>query len=209
MTASNPHAGDGRIPDHLQHHPDRLRWNQRYQANPPTFTAHRLVTEALAAGFPDGPVLELAAGRSGNALELAATGRHVVAVDVSDVALDDLAAQARQRGLSGRIDGVLADVPSYRPRPAGFALVLATFYWDADAFAAGCRAVASGGLVAWQALTDDPAAKPGTGRWRVPHGELSRRLPTGFAVLMEEPSTEGDRRSTVLLARRQMYRRDH
>ena len=50
---------------------------------------------------PRGPVLELASGPSGSALAAAAAGRNVTAVDVSDVALDMLAAEAQRRGVLG------------------------------------------------------------------------------------------------------------
>lgn len=186
------------VPASLRDHPDRQRWNARYESEQPIFTPHPLVAAVLAVGLPDGPVLELACGRSGSALELAATGRGVVAVDISDVALSQLAAEAQRRGLASRIDVVLADVPSYAPGRERFALVLATYYWDADAFRAGCAAVLPGGLIGWEALS--PA--PGETRrpWDVPHGELGAQLPERFTVVDERLVESRSRRSTRLLA---------
>jgi SAM-dependent methyltransferase len=182
-------------------HPDRLRWNERYRAQPPDFAPHPLAAEALAAGPPPGPVLELACGRSGNALALAATGRAVVAVDVSDVALRQLADEARRRGLADRLEVVVADASSYRPAPRRFALVLATRYWDRVAFRAACAAVMPGGLLAWEAL----AAGDGDGSpWRVPHGELAAGLPPGFQALDERALRDGRHHVTRLLARRKV-----
>jgi SAM-dependent methyltransferase len=198
-------AGLGRrvvVPDHLQRHPDRDRWNARYQQALADFTPHELVESALHSGLPEGPVLELACGRSGSALALAAEGRSVVAVDVSDVALGQLADEATRRGLTDRIEIVLADVSRHEPEPARFALVIATFFWDADAFLAGCRAVRPGGLLAWEALASTPGLEDTTTRWRIPHGELSARLPAGFQVLIERSRTTDGRHSTMLLARR-------
>ncbi|MFC4001202.1 methyltransferase domain-containing protein [Prauserella oleivorans] len=178
-------------------HPDRLRWNARYAGSVPTFTPHPLVARALAAGLPDGPVLELACGRSGSALELAAAGRRVVAVDVSDVALGQLAAEAHRRGLAAVITCVQADAGECRPQPGGYALVLATRFWDEHVFDAGARAVSPGGLLAWEALAQGEDPRP----YHVPHGELAHRLPPGYTVVAEDLAVAGARRTTWLLAR--------
>jgi SAM-dependent methyltransferase len=180
-------------------HRDRLRWNARYEASEPHFAPHPLVEAALSAGLPDGPVLELACGRSGSALALAAAGRQVIAVDVSDVALAQLAAEARRRGVDRRIHCVLADVPSYDAWRAAFALVLCTRFWDATAFRRACASVASGGLLGWEALCRvGNESEP----WRIAHGELRARLPGEFLVLAEEV-TGDERVTTRLLARRE------
>lgn len=185
----------------LRGHPDRERWNARYAAEPPRFESHPLVAAAFAAGLPDGPVLELACGRSGSALELAAAGRRVTAVDISDLALRHLGDEARRRHLDDRIERVLADVPSYEPGRRRYAFVLATRYWDPTAFDAACAAVAPGGLLGWEALCYEPGVDRDPGPWRVPHGELSARLPARFEVLEELALQAGSRRSTRLLAR--------
>ncbi|MPY80376.1 MAG: methyltransferase domain-containing protein [Actinophytocola sp.] len=166
-------------------HPDRLRWNARYETTPPDFVPHPFAAEALRAGIPDGRVLEFACGRSGTALAFAEAGRDVVAVDVSDLALGQLAEEASRRGL--RVECVLADAHAYQPE-GEFALVMAIRFWDPDVYATACQAVASGGLVQWEALAD-----PGGGRWRVRPGELSARLPEGFLVLSEQTASDASR----------------
>lgn len=191
----------GRVPSYLRRHPDRLRWNRRYTGEPPTFHPHALVQAALNAGLPDGPVLELACGRSGSALVLARSGRHVVAVDISDVALSQLWAEVERRGLSARVECVLADTASYDPGEERFALVLATYFWDAVAFSRACAAVLPGGLLGWEALASEPGAERSDLPFRIPHGELSARLPRRFTVLQEQPVVSGAKRSTRLLAR--------
>src|SRR5579859_1273809 len=145
---------------------DRLRWNARYAGRErPDFAPHPLAVALLGEGarparrrgaaprrpagpgvtgplpvlelgVPAGPVLELACGASGSAMLAAAAGRQVIAVDVSDVALGLLAAQARRRGLAGLISLVHADLDTWRPVPAGYALVLCTGFWARDVFAA-------------------------------------------------------------------------
>lgn len=181
---------------------DRQRWNERYRATAPSFAPHPLVAAAVAAGLPDGPVLELACGRSGSALALARAGRTVTAVDVSDVALDQLAAEATRRGLGERVRCVRADVATYTPEPGAYALVIATLFWDADVFARAGAAVAPGGLLVWEALAAGPAEAP-PGPFRVRHGDLAAALAQCFAVLTEERHDAGRHASTRLLARRQ------
>ncbi|MFF5992028.1 class I SAM-dependent methyltransferase [Prauserella flavalba] len=180
---------------------DRDRWNDRYASSTPDFTPNPLLAGALDAGIPEGPVLELACGRSGNALALAAAGRTVTAVDISDVALAQLRDEAVDRRLQDSIRTVEADVPAYLAAdPARYALVMATRYWDAAAFEAACHAVADGGLLAWEALVLEPGEPDRP--FRVPHGELGRRLPPGFEVVTETPGEH----TTRLLARRARVR---
>ena len=126
--------------DPLADHPDRRRWNARYDGQAQSFEPHDLAAAAAALTPPDGPVLELACGPSGSALAAAAAGRHVTAVDVSDVALRLLRAEAGRRGLLGRIDIVHADLVTWRPAAAQYALV------QSEARVEAAKKVFSGGL---------------------------------------------------------------
>jgi SAM-dependent methyltransferase len=190
----------------LAAHPDRLRWNARYGTGfVPSFAAHPLAVAALAAGPPDGPVLDLASGPSGSALLAAATGRHVTAVDASDSALALLHDEARRRRLAGRISLVHADLAVWRPPPASYALALCTGYWDRRLFPAAALAVAAGGLLGWEAFTTAARrTRPGLpADWCLAPGEPASLLPAGFEVLSQRdvPSgVAGERRQ--LLARR-------
>ncbi|QVQ50402.1 methyltransferase domain-containing protein [Spiractinospora alimapuensis] len=186
------------VPEDLRDHPDRRRWNARFADDPPGFPPHPLAADAMEANPPPGPVLELAAGRSGSALELAAMGRTVTVVDVSDVALDQLTEEAERRDLGDRVHCVLADATRFRPEES-YAIVLATRYWDEGAFDVGAAAVSPGGLFGWEALA---AVDGETTRFRVRHGALGARLPRGFAILTERQLTAGHARTTRLLARR-------
>jgi SAM-dependent methyltransferase len=197
----------GDLPRALAGHPDRERWNARYEArDAASFEPHPLAVRALSLRPPDGPVADLACGPSGSALLAASAGRRVTAVDISDVALGLLAREASRRGLAGLITVVQADLRAWRADAGGYAIVLCTGYWDRAVFAEAAGAVTAGGLLGWESLTDE--ARRGRPRlcagWCVGPGEPAALLPPGFAVLdfRDVPSVRhGARR--LLLARRE------
>jgi SAM-dependent methyltransferase len=196
---SSDRAGAGSGPDE---HPDRLRWNAKYGGDfAPSFTPHPLAVRALSMELPDGPVAELACGPSGAALLAAANGRRVAAVDVSEVALGMLGDQARRRGLDHLITLVPADLAAWRPAARSYALVLCTGFWAAGVFAVAARAVADGGLVAWEAFTVEARqSRPSLqAQWCLAPGEPASLLPRDFTLLEEHE--HGLKRQ--LLARRQ------
>jgi SAM-dependent methyltransferase len=187
-------------------HPDRLRWNARYAEGPGArFAPHPLAARALAVPPPDGPVADLASGPSGAALLAAAAGRAVTAVDISDVALSWLGAEASRRGLRGQLTLVEADLREWRPAEASYALVLCTGYWDRAVFATALTAVAPGGLLGWEAFTAGALrARPGLcPQWCLGEGEPAALLGTGFEVL-DSHDLPGRERGTkrAMLARR-------
>jgi SAM-dependent methyltransferase len=188
--------------------PDRVRWNARYAAGfAPSFTPHPLAVRvfgSLALDLPDGPVADLACGASGTALLAAANGRHVTAVDVAEVALGLLGAEATRRGLGDLITLVHADLSAWRPEPRSYVLVLCTGFWDSAVFTATAAAVAPGGLLAWEAYTAEarrtrPSLPP---EWCLGPGEPASLLPPDF-TLLDQSDVPGPERPT----RRQMLAR--
>ncbi len=189
-------------------HPDRLKWNARYLEPKRLQSRDRcpLYERTVSEGIPDGPVLELACGISGQALTLAKAGRDVLAIDISDEALKRLAATAKARGLDKRLKCVQADLNVWRP-PAGrhYALVFCVMYWEAAVFDYAWPAVADNGLIAWQGFTLEhlryrPSQNPD---WCFKDGEPASRLPDGqFTVLHEEDVDEGHRVIRRMVARR-------
>lgn len=176
----------------LTGHPDRLRWNARYEGARPSFEPHPLAVRALSLPLPDGPVADLACGASGSALLAASAGRPVTAVDVSELALGLLAGEADRRGLGGLITMVQADLTEWTPDPGGYALVLCTGYWDRAVFGTAAGAVAAGGALAWQAFTAEARrARPGLcAEWCLNPGQPASLLPAGFGVLDEHDLPE-------------------
>ena len=191
----------------LAGHPDRERWNARYERRDPvSFEPHPVAVRALSLRPPDGPVADLACGTGGSALLAAAAGRRVTAVDISDVALGLLAGEASRRGLGGLITVVQADLGAWCPEPGGYALVLCTGFWDRAVFTTAAGAVVAGGILGWESLTAEArSVRPGLcAGWCVGPGEPAAVLPPGFAVLDQHdvPSAStGAKR--LLLARRQ------
>ncbi|MFI0350779.1 class I SAM-dependent DNA methyltransferase [Actinomadura sp. 9N407] len=197
---------DDEVPPELAGHPDRLRWNGKYGTAGASFTPHRLAVRALSQPPPDGPVLDLACGPSGSTLLAAEHGRRVTAVDVSEVALALLDAEARRRGVRDLITLIHADLGEWTSAvPGGFALVLCTGYWDRAVFAPAADAVTAGGLLAWEAFTVDARrVRPRLpAEWCLAPGEPASLLPAGFTVLDQQdvPDPEhGTKRG--LIARR-------
>ena len=166
----------------------------------PSFAPHPLAVRALSMDLPDGPVADLACGASGTALLAAAHGRQVTAVDVAEIALGMLGEEAKRRGLDRLITLVHADLADRRPGPASYALVIGTGFWDAAVFAAAARAVAPGGLLAWQAYTAAarqarPSLRP---QWCLAAGEPASLLPADFILI----DTRDQDLTRQLLARR-------
>jgi Methyltransferase domain len=189
-------AGVREPAEELAGHPDRLRWNARYaEGSGASFVPHPLAVLALSVPPPDGPVADLASGPSGAALLAARAGRRVTAVDISDVALGLLGAEAGRLGLRDRITLVQADLPEWRPAAAHYALVLCTGYWDRAAFATAMTAVAPGGLLGWEAFTAAARrTRPGLcPQWCLGDGEPASLLHADFEVLDTRDVPDGAR----------------
>jgi hypothetical protein len=197
------------VPDDLTGHPDRLRWNERYASGAynASFEVRPLAEQALAVPLPDGPVLDLASGPSGSALLFADGGRQVTAVDVSDVALGLLAAEARRRGVGDLLTLVHADLASWRPPSEQvYALVLCTGYFDRAVFAVAVGAVSAGGLLGWEAFTlaarrDRPRLPA---EWCLGPSEPASLLPLGFEVISQEDVGLEPAARRRMLARRRL-----
>jgi hypothetical protein len=192
----------------LAGHPDRLRWNARYgEGSGASFVPHPLAVRALSVPPPAGPVADLASGPSGAALLAAGAGRKVTAVDISDIALGLLGAEAVRRGLRDQVTLVQADLREWRPAGAGYALVLCTGYWDRAAFATAMTAVAPGGLLGWEAFTAEARrARPGLcPHWCLAGGEPASLLGADFEVLhLSDLPGSGRGAKRAMIARRRV-----
>jgi SAM-dependent methyltransferase len=130
-------------------------WDERYRSATAVWSGDpnpQLVAEIAA--LPPGRALDVGSGEGADAMWLADRGWHVLAVDISRVALERSAELAAQGGpaIAARIEWRQADVLEWSPEPGAFDLVSAQFMQlAADArdplFSRLAAAVAPGGTL--------------------------------------------------------------
>ena len=102
-------------------------WEQHYGESDRVWSGRVNVRLAeVAESLEPGDALDLGCGEGADALWLTERGWHVVAVDISQVALQRAAADADARGLSGRVDFAQHDLSDNFPAGT-FDLVSAQF----------------------------------------------------------------------------------
>ncbi len=163
---------------------DRAKWDRRYAAalaegvpdRPPA--AWVQANEALIDAQPRGQALEIGCGLGFNALYLAELGFGVDAVDISGVAVGELARRARARGLpvrAQRLDLAVDALPG-----SGYRVVVCTYFLERSLLAPVQAALAPGGLLLYETYADG-------GRWAFAPGELR----TAFSALAVIAYREG------------------
>jgi tellurite methyltransferase len=189
---------------------DRDKWNQRYREgayadrlNPSAFLVECLPVLEIGSDPPRG--VDLGCGIGRNTLYLARLGWEVDAVDVSDVALEKLAAAAAQESLA--VNCVAADLeagPAAAARAAGnrrYDLALVIRYANLSLIRLLPGVIRPGGylIVEKHLVTDADVIGPRNARFRAKPGEL-RRAAEGFEIveyregILEDP----DGRSVAL-----------
>jgi SAM-dependent methyltransferase len=152
-------------------------WNERYRSSHQVWSGDpnpQLVSEV--AHLPAGRALDVGCGEGADAIWLASRGWHVVAVDISDVALERAAhhAQALDHSAFTRIEWHQADLLAEPPGPASFDLVSCQFMQlppepRAQLFTAVINAVSPGGTLL---VVGHHPSDLGTGVRRPPMAEL-------------------------------------
>ncbi|MFE9554998.1 class I SAM-dependent methyltransferase [Streptomyces sp. NPDC006703] len=161
------------------------------------------LTETVA-GLPPGDALDLGCGNGGDALWLARQGWHVTAVDISAVAVAQLAVLARSHDLGDHVTPMRADLHTSFP-PGAFDLICAHYLhtpFDLDRTAVlrsaayalrpgGRLLVVDHGSTAPWSWNQDPAIRPPDPRdvaadmalapetWTVERADARRRIATG------------------------------
>ncbi len=157
---------------------DRERWNARWAAR---------TTAAMAPPDPDvllrldalGPgggrrALDVASGDGRHALHLARRGFAVTAWDVSDLALDSIAAHAAQSGLD--VTTLQVDLASSVPAFAADLVVIVDYLNRPLLRGLSALLAPAGRAVVATFTTDWPEAHP-SARFRLERGELGSGLP--------------------------------
>ena len=158
---------------------DRERWNARHASfgGTPVGEAAPFLEECLslleARGLPAvTTALDVACGRGRNALLLARGGFRVAAVDISDVAIDSLAARAAVESLDLRC--MRRDLTSEGIPPGQFGLVVVVSYLERGLLPALRAAVAPGGALVMETFLDAPGREDVVrAGWRLRPGEIA------------------------------------
>ena len=171
-------------PDAKQH------WEDHYGERDRVWSGRvNLRLAEVAATLSPGTALDLGCGEGGDAMWLAERGWRVVAVDISDTALERAAEDARARGLSDRIDFRQLDLSDGLPQGT-FDLVSAQFLHSTvplertAIFSAAARAVRPGGLLL---IVDHSGPPPWSSKLDHHHGFQS---PDDVVKSLELPAAE-------------------
>jgi SAM-dependent methyltransferase len=176
-------------------------WEAHYGERDRVWSGRVNVQLASVVGdLSPGRALDLGCGEGGDAVWLAERGWNVVAVDVSEIALQRAAAEARTRGVLDRIDFQQHDLSDSFPDGA-FDLVSAQFLHSTvrlerpQILNNAARVVAPGGLL----VIVDHAAPPPFSK-KVPH---DHPFPSPEEVLAELdlPTAEWDRARVEIVDR--------
>jgi len=134
---------------------DREAWNERYAGSTRVWSGQPN-TELVAqlAGLTPGRALDLGCGEGADAVWLARSGWKVIAVDVSDVALERAAGHAADAGVADAVTWQRRDLVADFP-PGEYDLVSAQFLYPRDRdnaaregiLRSAARAVAPGGVL--------------------------------------------------------------
>ena len=181
---------------------DRQRWNTRYreqaQAREPSAFLRSLEGQLPGTGR----ALDVAGGTGHDALWLARRGLDVTLVDISDVALEQAAAAARDAGLTLRTQRV--DVEC-EPLPSGpYELVLCLNFLWRPLFAEFARVLAPGGLLVFAQPTRGNLQRHPhpSARFLLEEGELPHLVRGVETLSYTESWTEEGRHEARLVATR-------
>lgn len=170
-------------------HPDRLKWNQKYsQYSSEKILPHPILSTIQTLNLPQAPILEIACGLSGNVISLARLGYSILAIDISEVALNSLANILKENNLEHKVTLIQADLGSYDIPKESFALILGVKYWDKNIFKKACHGVIAGGILAWETFNKKHLCyHPNfNSKWCLEEDEPASLLPNGFEVMVEE-----------------------
>ena len=136
------------------------KWDARYRAtagDPPE--AARVLRENRHLLPQQGDALDLACGRGGNALLLAAAGLNVQGWDLSPVAIAALTARAA--AAAANVQGQVRDVVESPPAPGTFDVIVVSYFLERALAPALCAALRPNGLLFYQTFVRDKVSPQG------------------------------------------------
>lgn len=182
---------------------DAIRWDERHrQATTPTPRApepfgSRADLEALVPR--SGTAFDVACGTGSQALWLAERGLHVVAIDVSPVAIASLSAAATDLGLVGRVDARTVDLDAGLPSdPPTVDVIVCRRFRDPALYPSFVERLAPRGIGVVTVLSRVGADVPGP--HQAPAGELSAAFDRPELEVLDDVERDGI--ATVVFQRR-------
>jgi tellurite methyltransferase len=179
---------------------DRQKWNQRYR-EPAGRGEPSAFLQALAPRLPSqGRALDVAGGRGREALWLARRGLDVTLVDISEVALAQAEAAAREAGVGLQTQQVDLEAGALPPGP--FEVVLCLSFLHRPLLAAVAGRLSPGGLFVFAQPTRSNLQRHPhpSARFLLEDGELPGLLQGLEAVSYTEGWTEGGTHEARLVA---------
>ena len=190
---------------------DKLKWDHVYTDNDKeTGKPCRVLSSHSHLLPPAGEALDLACGRGSNALYLARKGFTTCAWDVSDVAIQCLADQARQVGLPLKAEQ--RDVTTNPPAPASFDIIVVSRFLDRTLVPDIVAALRNDGLLFYQTFIREKASDfgPRNPAYRLQANELLHLFRSLHVIYYHEEGTVGDteqgfRNEAMLIAQKRSY----
>ena len=172
---------------------DRAKWDRIYTDGAEKSVETCRVLSSHSHLLPaEGEALDLACGRGGNALYLAARGLVTHAWDISPVAVKALSDRARRNGLP--LVAQQRDVSAHPPEPETFDIIVVSRFLDRTLAPAICAALRERGLLFYQTFIREKTADTGPNNpaYRLEANELLRLFQSLHLIYYHEEGNVGD-----------------
>ena len=173
--------------------PDQTKWDRIYTGSGEKPAKPCRVLSSHSHLLPaEGDALDLACGRGGNALYLAARGFSTRAWDVSVVAIQSLSDVAGHNGLP--LVAEQRDVTADPPASGSFDIIVVSRFLDRTLAPAICAALREHGLLFYQTFIREKTGDTGPNNpaYRLEANELLRLFQSLHIIYYHEEGTTGD-----------------
>ena len=192
-------------------HIDQAKWDRIYTDSAEKSAEPCRMLSSCSHLLPaEGEALDLACGRGGNALYLAARGLTAHAWDISTVAVAALSERANRDGL--QLATEQRDVSAQPPAPESFDVIVVSRFLDRRLAPALCAALREGGLLFYQTFTREKisATGPNNPAYRLGPNELLQLFRSLHIIYYHEEGKVGDtgrgfRDEAMLVAQKRGY----
>ena len=162
---------------------DRQKWNEKYKEDSEPRTPSDIVVKYHSPA-PPGIALDLAAGTGRHALYLAERGFEVDAVDISDVAIEQL------KGRHPRVNAILADLDTYDISPERYSLILNIRFLDRHLFPLIREGLVPGGVAIFETYLEEKSGNGMAKEYLLRENELLHCFLSLKVLYYEEKDTD-------------------